>query len=245
MPIVKLDATSSTNDFLKELAGNQPVENFTVVTAESQTAGRGQMGAKWYSESGKNLIMSILITDVFTDVSEIFNLNICVSVAVYRALWRLHVPDIAIKWPNDIMSRNKKIGGILIENLIKSGGAISSVVGIGLNVNQNDFSGLPHASSLAIILGNEIDRDVLLDNLISEIKHTIMELRQSGPNPLWAFYKNILFRKEIPTVFESPDGQRFMGIIKDVQRDGKLVIDLEDSPGHEFGLKDIRMLLAD
>src|SRR6218665_3951820 len=114
MKVIKLDAIDSTNEFLKELLSKQTVENFTVVTAENQTKGKGQMGAVWNSEVGKNLIMSVLIKDFFTGSSVIYNLNIAVSLAVIQSLQEKKIPKLSIKWPNDIMSDPKKIGGILI-----------------------------------------------------------------------------------------------------------------------------------
>ena len=78
MRLVKLDAIDSTNEFLKGLSSQESLENFTVVTAENQTKGKGQMGAVWNSEIGKNLIMSVLIRDFITDIHQIFNLNIAV-----------------------------------------------------------------------------------------------------------------------------------------------------------------------
>ena len=120
MQLIKLDAIDSTNEFLKGLSSNQLLENFTVVTAENQTKGKGQMGAIWNSEPSKNLIMSVLVTDFVTDINQIFDINIVVSVSIIQVLQDLNIPELSIKWPNDIMSYNKKIGGILIENSIKS-----------------------------------------------------------------------------------------------------------------------------
>jgi BirA family biotin operon repressor/biotin-[acetyl-CoA-carboxylase] ligase len=153
MQLIKLDAIDSTNEFLKGLSSNQLLENFTVVTAEIQTKGKGQMGAVWDSEPSKNLIMSVLITDFVTDINQIFDVNIAISLAVIKALEDFDIPELSIKWPNDIMSYHKKIGGILIENTIKSDGSINSIVGLGLNINQMNFENLPKASSLAVMGG--------------------------------------------------------------------------------------------
>ena len=120
MKLIKLDAIDSTNEFLKGLSSNQVVENFTVVTAEIQTKGKGQMGAVWVSESGKNLIMSVLVNSFLLNNNQIFDINIVTSVSIIQALKTFKIPEVSIKWPNDIMSYNKKIGGVLIENSIKS-----------------------------------------------------------------------------------------------------------------------------
>jgi BirA family biotin operon repressor/biotin-[acetyl-CoA-carboxylase] ligase len=139
MKLIKLDAIDSTNDFLKRLSCEQALENYTVVTAEKQTRGKGQMGAKWDSETGKNLMFSVLINNRLATISEIFDLNVAVALAVLTTLEINNIPNLSIKWPNDIMSDNKKVAGILIENSIKNNGEISSIIGVGLNVNQLNF----------------------------------------------------------------------------------------------------------
>lgn len=237
MHIIKLDATESTNDFLKSYASGSPVRNYTVVTAQSQTRGRGQMGAKWVSESGKNLIMSILVKDYILDPARVFDLNIIVSMAVFQSIEVFGIAALAIKWPNDIMADNKKIGGILIENIIKGDGAILSVAGIGLNVNQTNFDGLPRASSLAAILGREFDPDRLAI-AISERIQQLIELGQTAV--LKDNYTAKLFRKDHPTAFES-DGATFMGMIRGVDDIGKLLVELENGSVKAFDLKQIAM----
>lgn len=151
MNIIKLSAINSTNDYLKKLSAGQYLENFTVVVAEHQTAGKGQMGAKWSVVPGKNLTFSVLIKDLLLEINEIFNLNAAVAISITETLESFNIPDICIKWPNDILAGNKKIGGVLIENSIKNNGEIFSIVGIGLNINQLDFENLPKASSLAVV----------------------------------------------------------------------------------------------
>ena len=173
MKLIKLDAIDSTNDFLKSLSSQDELENFTVVTAENQTKGKGQMGAKWQSESGKNLIMSALVKDFLFDNEQVFNLSIIVAMSVIEVLKTFDIPELSIKWPNDIMSYTKKIGGILIENTIKSDGRIVSVVGLGLNVNQTNFDELPNASSLAVISGHDFDKEILPALIIEKIQQNI------------------------------------------------------------------------
>ena len=97
MNVIKLDAIDSTNEFLKRFLNEQNVENYTVITAENQTKGKGQMGAVWESETGKNLIMSILIKDFITDINQIFNLNCIVSLSVIQVLQKYSIPKLGIK----------------------------------------------------------------------------------------------------------------------------------------------------
>jgi len=241
MPLVKLDATPSTNDYLKEMAASQDVENFTVVTAENQTKGRGQMGATWVSEKGKNLIMSMLIKDSLADISKIYNLNIAVALAVIAALEKHDIPELSIKWPNDIMAGNKKIGGILIENSIKSDGRIVSVAGIGLNVNQQDFSQLPKASSLFVVTNRLYDKEDLLEKITQNIINNVHFLTEHA-DVLWEAYLSKLFKMGVPMAFEDANENRFMGIIKGVNPDGKLELLLENESVKIFGIKEIQML---
>ncbi|SHM02554.1 biotin--[acetyl-CoA-carboxylase] ligase [Flavobacterium xanthum] len=241
MKVIKLDAIDSTNAFLKGLSSKQDLENFTVVTAESQTKGKGQMGAVWASEASKNLIMSILVKDFLSDICQIFNLNVAVSLAVIEVLETMKIPDLSIKWPNDIMSYNKKIGGILIENSIKSDGTIISVVGLGLNVNQTNFENLPKASSLAVISGATFEPEELLMLIGTGIEQKI-ELWKQFPTTLWDSYINNLYKKGIPMAFSAQNGTNFMGIIQGVSDIGKLQIMLEDDSVVAFDIKEIQML---
>lgn len=241
MKVIKLDAIDSTNAFLKGLSSKQDLENFTVVTAECQTKGKGQMGAVWASEASKNLIMSILVKDFLSDICQIFNLNIAVSLAVIEVLETMKIPDLSIKWPNDIMSYNKKIGGILIENSIKSDGTIISVVGLGLNVNQTNFENLPKASSLAVISGATFDPEELLMLIGTGIEKKIALWKQF-PATLWDSYINNLYKKGVPMAFSAQNGTNFMGIIQGVSDFGKLQIMLEDDSVVAFDIKEIQML---
>lgn len=241
MKLIKLDAIDSTNDFLKALASQDELDNFTVVTAENQTKGKGQMGSKWQTESGKNLIMSALVKDFLYNNEQVFNLSIVVSLAVIETLKSFDIPNLCIKWPNDIMSYNKKIGGILIENTLKSDGRIVSVVGLGLNVNQTNFTELPHASSLAVITGNTFDKDILPALIIDKIQEKI-GLWETNSADFWKQYFNILFKKGIPMPFKNGAGQNFMGIIQGVSSIGKIQILLEDDSVSEFDIKEVQML---
>lgn len=241
MKLIKLDAIDSTNDFLKSLSSQDELENFTVVTAENQTKGKGQMGAKWSSETGKNLIMSVLVKDFLFDNEQVFNLSIVVSLAVLDALKSLNIPHLCIKWPNDIMSYNKKIGGILIENTLKSDGRIVSVVGIGINVNQTNYDDLPRGSSLAVISGKTFDKENLAI-LITEKIEEKFELWITSSSLFWIDYFNSLFKKGVPMPFKNLQDKNFMGIIQGVSPIGKLQVLLEDDSVSEFEIKEIQML---
>ena len=241
MKLIKLDAIDSTNEFLKGLSNNQILENFTVVTAENQTKGKGQMGAFWNSEPNKNLIMSVLVSNFVTNSIQIFDINIVVSVTVIQVLKDFDIPELSIKWPNDIMSYSKKIGGILIENSIKSNGNINSIVGLGLNINQTHFENLPKASSLSLICNTTFNKEEILLKIIEKLEQNIQNWNHNS-NLFWSDYTNTLFKKGIPMPFEDRNKQNFMGIIQGVSSIGKLEILLEDDSIAEFDIKEIQML---
>ena len=241
MKLIKLDAIHSTNEFLKGMANIQEIQNFTVVTARNQLKGKGQMGSKWDSEIDKNLIMSVLVKNFLFDNESVFNLNVVISLAVIRSLKKFNIPELCIKWPNDIMSANKKIGGILIENSIKDGGRIISIVGLGLNVNQVDFQNLPRASSLALICNTTFDKEEILFAIVAEMKAIIADYAVKASS-LWEEYTNELFKKGIPTAFADENDASFMGIIQGVSAVGKLQILLEDDSVCEYSLKEVQML---
>lgn len=242
MSIIKLSAIDSTNDYLKDFSRNQVLENFTVVITDEQKKGKGQMGATWISEEGKNLIMSILVKEVLQDVDAIFHLNVAVALSLFEVLNENKVPKLSIKWPNDIMSDQKKIAGILIENSIKSDGKIESVVGIGVNVNQQNFENLPKASSMAVVSSSEFDLDELLHKIIFQIKKNCGYILTNQTDKLWRKYHEILFKISIPMAFEDANQNKFMGMIQGVTSNGLLQIKVEDDSVKTFGIKEVQML---
>ena len=242
MNVIKLNATESTNSFLKELLLTQNVDNFTVVITDNQTKGKGQIGAVWNSESGKNLTFSLLVKDFVVNASSVFILNTLISISLIKALEKFKINDLSIKWPNDILSERKKIGGILIENIFKGNNEIVSVVGIGLNVNQMLFENLPQASSLAILNSKEFDKDLILEEILLQIRLYYKLIIDQVKNDFWVEYHNYLFKKDIPAAFLAINNKQFMGIIKGVTQFGKLRIMLEDDSIQEFNIKEIKML---
>lgn len=242
MQLIKLSATDSTNAYLKDLMFHNTLENFTVVMAHTQLKGRGQMGTNWLSEPGSNLTFSVLVKSIDSLVSDQFLLNIYVSLAIYDTLNQLQVPDLKIKWPNDIMSGHSKICGILIENILSGQHIQASIVGIGLNVNQLAFNNLSNVSSLKLLLGRSLDLEELLFNIVRNLKRLLGKREEGDKKDLVERYESRLFRKDKPSTFKSQDDEMFMGFIKGVSREGKLQILLEDNILKEFNLKEVKLL---
>lgn len=242
MKLIKLNAIDSTNDFLKQLASNQELENFTVVSAENQLNGKGQMGSNWSVEPGKNLTFSIYYFNDLQYIESIYDLNIAVAVSIIEVLKLENIPELNIKWPNDIMSANKKIGGILIENIIKNNNGIQSIIGIGLNVNQRNYDNLPQASSLCLSTGKFFDCENLLHKITNQVCANILLIQERKGNLLWDKYHQFLYKINIPSAFENVEGVKFMGIIKKVLPNGKLEVSMEDDSLQHFNIKEIKML---
>ena len=242
MHIIKLNAIDSTNTYLKEMSAKQTVDNFTVVVAENQTNGRGQRGANWEVEKGKNLTFSVLIKDVLLNVEEVFNLNVVVAVSLFQTFLQLKISNLAIKWPNDILADKKKICGILIENQFKSTSEILSIVGIGINVNQENFINLPQATSLKNCTNHEFNKDEILMLFLYQFQNNINLYKNEGAAYFWNLYHENLFKKDVPMVFEDISKAKFMGIIKKVLPNGLLQIALEDDTLQLFDIKELKML---
>ncbi|MGX1930794.1 biotin--[acetyl-CoA-carboxylase] ligase [Flagellimonas sp. 2504JD4-2] len=240
--IIKLNATDSTNLYLKDLLQSNEVGDYTAVVAEFQTKGRGQMGAGWQSEPGKNLTFSMLKKFDALQTVQQFNLNIGVSLAVYDMLRALEIPNLKVKWPNDIMSGSFKICGILIENILKGKQIQSSIIGIGLNVNQTSFENLANVASLKSLTGKFFDLDELLSKLLERLKFYLDDLETKTVPQLLPAYEKLLFRKDRPSTFTDDQNERFMGFIRRISPTGKLVVELEDKILKEFDLKEVSLL---
>jgi BirA family biotin operon repressor/biotin-[acetyl-CoA-carboxylase] ligase len=241
MPLIKLDAIDSTNDFLKQLAKEKWLENYTAVMAFEQTKGRGQMGSEWVSEPGKNLTVSVLVKDVPAEMVSIYDFNVAVALAAIALLKWNGIEKVNVKWPNDIMAEQKKVGGILIENTLKSDGTFTAVVGFGLNLNQTDFEQLPQANSLTNITQQVYDVEAMAKDFIKVLKvHLILFPERA--EEAWMRYDELLFKRGKPAAFEFANGTRFMGIIQKVTREGKLAVLLNDDSVVYYDLKEVKLL---
>ncbi|HEX8269722.1 MAG TPA: biotin--[acetyl-CoA-carboxylase] ligase [Flavobacterium sp.] len=239
MRLIKLDAIDSTNDFLKDLSRAEVLESYTVVTARAQTKGKGQMGAKWEVQAGKNLTASILINDAVADISQIYDLNIVVALSIADVLEEYNIASISIKWPNDIMAGVRKCGGILIENSIHYDGRIDCIVGIGLNVNQTNFEHLPKATSMEVESGNTFDIEGIIRKIAEHLRRNLSQ--RMDPIIVRERYYDKLFKKDVPMPFRNHK-ETFMGIIRGIDEVGSLLIQREDDSVQAYRLKEITML---
>jgi BirA family biotin operon repressor/biotin-[acetyl-CoA-carboxylase] ligase len=241
MQIIKLNATASTNSFLKDLSVTSQLKNFTIVVADEQSSGRGQMNTVWVSEPYKNLMFSVYVTFDDLEIQNQTYLNFAVALSVFDLLKSLNVPKLSVKWPNDILAGKKKVCGILIENILKGKMINASVIGIGLNVNQENFPiDLPDAASLKMILNKEFNLEDLLNQFIVKLQLNINLLKDKEFESLEKRYLEVLYKKNIPSMFKDAKNVLFMGKIIGVNTtNGKLQIELSDETVKEFALKEV------
>ncbi|MDP4187625.1 MAG: biotin--[acetyl-CoA-carboxylase] ligase, partial [Bacteroidota bacterium] len=160
----------STNYFAMNLAMKPDTEEFTVVWADEQTSGRGEGNNFWESEAGKNLTFSIILKPCFLKIEQQFFLSKAISLAIANFLQPI-AGHISVKWPNDIYWKNKKICGILIENIVEQNIIRNSIAGIGLNINQEKFlSNAPNPVSLKNIMKQDYDLEFCLKEILLQIE---------------------------------------------------------------------------
>jgi BirA family biotin operon repressor/biotin-[acetyl-CoA-carboxylase] ligase len=242
MYIIKLDAIDSTNTYLKEMCSVKLPNDYTVVSSESQTLGRGQMGTLWQAEHGKNLTVSVFKKLSGFNIEQQFYVSMVVSLAICNALQIFNVPQLSVKWPNDILSAKRKICGILIENIVKSSKLQGSVIGFGLNVNQKYFRDLPQASSMSLLTGILFSKEEVLSEILKQIEIYFELLASEKFSEIKVQYENLLFRKDKPSTFKTTDSNTFSGIIQGVTKKGKLKVWTEDEIIKTFDLKDLTLL---
>lgn len=207
----------------------------TVIVTDHQTSGRGQRGNQWITEAKKNLTMSVIFKPTFLAVKEQFLLNMMAALAVCDMLKGIISPSIHIKWPNDILVQSRKICGILIENQIQGPAIQSSVVGIGLNVNQAHMP-VASATSLSLETGEEYILTTIFETLLGKLESRFLQLKQN-PNVLRAEYLAELYWKDQLHVFAS-NGSNFEGVISGISEVGRLQVKTNDGP-REFDIKEI------
>ncbi|MGC6469914.1 MAG: biotin--[acetyl-CoA-carboxylase] ligase [Flavobacteriales bacterium] len=218
---IDLNSVNSTNSYLLEYSSEEKIIEGTIVVTEEQIDGRGQRGNEWLSEPKKSLCMSILLYPKI-DILHQFILNKSVSLAVHSCLKRLGVLSL-IKWPNDIFVKEKKIAGILIENTIQNKTITKTIVGIGLNVNNESL--IATATSLKNTLGVNVSLQIVISVLCEEIEKYYF-LFKNNKDKVSSLYNENLFGKEEMTSF-SQQGNTFEGVIKKVDDYGKLIVEVD------------------
>jgi BirA family biotin operon repressor/biotin-[acetyl-CoA-carboxylase] ligase len=239
--LVWLPVCTSTNTEAQALlVQNRASEGCTVIT-DYQTTGRGQRGNQWEAAPGENLTLSVVWQPTFLAATNQFQLSQAVALGVYDWAQALLSADslLKVKWPNDLYFGSQKLGGILIENSLSGSKIQHSVVGIGLNVNQQQFSSTS-ATSLGLLTGRGYALSVVATRLLECLERRYLQLRAGQVGALRRAYLQALYRYQETHAFEV-DGQRVSGQIVGVEDDGRLAVAI-GSEVRRFGLQEIRYL---
>ncbi|MGJ8661426.1 MAG: biotin--[acetyl-CoA-carboxylase] ligase [Bacteroidota bacterium] len=238
---IHLSSVDSTNNYAANMLKAGLLNHGTVILADEQTNGRGQRGSVWQSEPGMNLQMSLVLTFENVNSEAQRFINSLVSISMVSLLNNRGI-EAKIKWPNDILVNNKKIAGILIENQLSKQNINSSIIGIGLNVNQLDFKDL-FATSLKNEIGSFTPISEVLDSLLLQLnlyyemfaKNNFSELEKNYFKHLWGFQE---LKK-----FSDKNGD-FSGTITGISDNGLLIIETEEGQ-REYDIKEIKVKLEE
>jgi len=238
---IYLEQVSSTNDYATELLKSGKAKHLQAIRTDFQSAGKGQKGSSWESEWGKNLLFSVILLPEQLEADKAFFISVVASLAITDAL-HPYVPDVKIKWPNDIYYSNRKLGGILIENSIGHNRILSSVIGIGLNINQSSFPAyLPNPVSLAQISGKTWQVETIFHSIYKSFKKRIEYLEKKMFAALKEEYTaRLLGYKEFLSYFT--DGGIFRACIIDVRESGEIILEQDNGKTGKFGFKEVRLL---
>lgn len=236
--IVRVAETVSTNSLIRELIARESLPEGSVVVADFQTAGRGQIGNVWESEAGKNLTFSLVIYPTCIPVNQQFLISQIAALSVKETL-DLYIHDVTVKWPNDIYWKDKKICGMLIENDLAGRSIASSILGIGLNVNQPEFRGdAPNPVSLFQILGKEVDKEEVLQRFLSIFYEYYLALLQEQHERIRQRYATALYRRSGFYVYKDKAGT-FEAEIADIEPTGHLLLRLRDLSVRRYAFKEV------
>lgn len=222
--IKNVGTVQSTNSYLFDLVGRNEEEGLVIIT-DNQTAGKGLGKNHWESQTGKNLTFSILLKPEFLKPEKQFVITQLVSLSILKVCKeKLSSNHLKIKWPNDIYAGNKKLAGVLVQNIVKGDSISHSIIGIGLNVNQEVFvSDAPNPVSMILLLGKTLKLDLLLDDILNEIDKNYSSFTTLTEVMLNKNYTDNLYRIAHSNYFTDKDG-RFEGEILGVNNYGQLKI---------------------
>jgi len=227
----------STNSYALQLCQQSSfAPEGTLVITDKQTAGRGQRGNTWIAEPGKNLTLSLVLKPTFLRTKDQFFLTVFASLSLTDYLYEKGCTAIRIKWPNDIYVGSKKICGILIENVVTGDRFSNVVVGIGLNVNQEQFE-VDTATSLCLVLEQSFDLPSELESLLACVEARYLKLRQNELQSMLEEYLSLMYWRGEAHLFSS-NSNFFEGTITGLDDSGRLKV-LTNSGENSFDVKEI------
>ncbi len=252
-PFIELLTIDSTNNYALTQARAGLAQHGKAFFAHEQLAGKGQRGKTWTSGKDSSLILSVIADPAPLSVGQQFQLSATVAVAACEFLRKYAGNDVCIKWPNDLYWRDRKAGGILIENIIraKSMGSPNeksppnewqwAIAGIGININQEAFpEELKNPVSIKQITGKSFEPTMLAKELCTYIDRRYRELQSNGFDEIFNLYQSALYRKNKPVKLKK-GSRSFEGILKTVTASGELVV--EHGIEENFGFGEIEWVI--
>jgi BirA family transcriptional regulator, biotin operon repressor / biotin---[acetyl-CoA-carboxylase] ligase len=237
--IVELAETDSTNNWLHDKFAAEMAVNGTVVRCDYQNSGRGQRGNRWLSEPAANLLFSCLIEPTELHASNQFVLLEAVALSVCDWLESVQLHPV-IKWPNDIYVGEKKIAGILIENILQGAFITASIAGIGLNLNQTEFSDeLPNPVSVKNITGRDYVVKDQLVFLLEFMKRRYIQAENREYETLHNNYLSRLLRLKTKGLFAQND-VLFEAVLETVEPTGEIVLQHNDGSIQRYAFKEVK-----
>jgi BirA family biotin operon repressor/biotin-[acetyl-CoA-carboxylase] ligase len=238
-PLVILDSVDSTNKYAMQQVHAHMAKHGAAYFAMEQTQGKGQRGKTWKTSPGENIILSVATSPQCTFPHEPFLFNAAVALACYDFYKKWGGDETSIKWPNDLYWRDRKAGGILIENIVNGNAWNWSIVGIGINVNQVNFDpSIPNPVSLRQIRGEILDPLALTKELLGWLDH-YWNFWKNDAGILMDKYNSVLYKKGQKARFKA--GSRvFEASVKEALSSGQLV--LETSMEERFNFGDLTWL---
>ncbi len=240
--VIKVKSVDSTNNYAAKLLNQTKVPFGSVIMAHYQTSGRGQRNSVWSSANGNNLLISVILDLSSIPPSKIFYLSKLIALAIKSSVENIIGNEVKLKWPNDILVNKKKVAGVLIENQWKDKKIASSIVGIGLNVNQIDFSGIKSATSLKMITSKNYELDVVLKLLCDKLNTYFEKLINFDYKSIDNEYHKSL--KNINTWCDFiQNNNSFNAMVKGVNEQGELMLEFRNGIIKTYELKQITQLI--
>jgi BirA family transcriptional regulator, biotin operon repressor / biotin---[acetyl-CoA-carboxylase] ligase len=238
--LVFMPECHSTNDEALRLIREGQVPEGTVVITDNQTAGRGQRNNAWVARPGENLTFSIVLHPGFLQPKDQFQLNMCIALGITDFLEEVFSKELVqVKWPNDIIVNNKKVCGILIENQLSGSRMNTSIAGIGLNVNQQQFD-FEQAGSLALVAGRQFALADVLKGVLEKIESRYLMLRSPNVQKLNSDYLSKMYWMGEWRIFADAQSE-FTGKITGIDASGRLLIETNNDV-KVYSVKEIRYL---
>ncbi len=235
--LIRLQSVDSTNTYAGQMLRKNMLSDGAVVVTFEQKSGRGQRGNQWESSAGENLTMSFVLKSWELALSEQFKLSMVVGLGILSCL-NHYQEGFKLKWPNDVLFHNRKIAGVLIENVIKGNRIDASIVGIGINLNQTKFQ-IDTAISLTQITNRPVNIDDFLANLLEHIEAKLIQFRTASFEKVKGEYVKYLygFEEEVEILINETQTSHKAKVV-DVETSGKLLVET-DGELRTFDLKEI------